>query len=404
MVELRKRRDAPADVPEPPLKKTNSTTKAKPEATPVPSGTRPNSTTRQGKALKLGDTINLDKFGGEIETQDGEKTSLKKLVEESNNGVVLFTFPKASTPCCTTQASLFRDQYTQLTATGLAIFGLSTDSPKSNTTFKTKQNLPYTLLCDPNVNLISAIGMKKAPKGTIRGVFVVDKVSRVKAIEAGGPQATVDVVRKLVQAAGTLSDDDISNMVGKGPISPATNSQENSDEVRAEVAAQVADTAQNLDADADELSTKSGVPLNPQYRNPPPGANPPEVYDDPVTVPSGDIAENAYFRRDVRRNYPRLSVVKQGDIAGLLSVGSKANPKEEILQVGDAGTKQLVEVQHEGEEKGLAALFEKEKTSIASILGANGLPPFPTGASRLSPQGGRKYVLDVDRENGYPEE
>lgn len=148
----------------------------------------------------------------------------------------------------------------------------------------------------------------------------------------------------------------------------------------------------------------SGIPLNPQFRNPPPGANPPEAYDDPVTVPAGDIAENAYFRRDMRRSYPRLSVVKQGDVVGLLSVGSQAKPKENALQIGDAGTKQLVQVQQEGEDKGLAALFERETTSVASVLGANGMPPFPTGASRMSPDGGRRYVMDIDREEGFPEE
>lgn len=72
-----------------------------------------------------------------------------------------------------------------MTATGLSIYGLSTDSPKSNTTFKTKQNLPYSLLCDPAATLIAAIGMKKAPKGTTRGVFVVSKDGKVLAAEAG---------------------------------------------------------------------------------------------------------------------------------------------------------------------------------------------------------------------------
>ncbi|KAL8953800.1 MAG: hypothetical protein Q9222_000365 [Ikaeria aurantiellina] len=147
----------------------------------------------------------------------------------------------------------------------------------------------------------------------------------------------------------------------------------------------------------------SGIPLNPQYRNPPPGANPPGAYDDPVTVPAGDIAENAYFRRDIRRSYPRLSVVKQADVVGLLSVGSKAEPKEDILQLGDAGAKQLVQVQNKGESKGLAAYFKQEKIGIASVLNANGMPPFPTGANRTSPEGGRKYVVDLDRENGFPE-
>lgn len=49
---------------------------------------------------KVGDTIDLTSFGGEVETHDGTKTTLAKLVEESKDGVVLFTYPKASTPGC----------------------------------------------------------------------------------------------------------------------------------------------------------------------------------------------------------------------------------------------------------------------------------------------------------------
>jgi peroxiredoxin Q/BCP len=49
---------------------------------------------------KVGDTIDLASFGGEIETNAGDKTTLAKLVEESKGGVVLFTYPKASTPGC----------------------------------------------------------------------------------------------------------------------------------------------------------------------------------------------------------------------------------------------------------------------------------------------------------------
>lgn len=54
----------------------------------------------------VGDTIVLDGFGGEIETNDGGKTSLKKLVDDSDSGVVLFTYPKASTPGCKFNAQL----------------------------------------------------------------------------------------------------------------------------------------------------------------------------------------------------------------------------------------------------------------------------------------------------------
>jgi peroxiredoxin Q/BCP len=51
-------------------------------------------------APKLGDTISLAGYGGEVETHEGVKTTLAKLVEESKAGVVLFTYPKASTPGC----------------------------------------------------------------------------------------------------------------------------------------------------------------------------------------------------------------------------------------------------------------------------------------------------------------
>ena len=106
----------------------------------------------------------------------------------------------------------------------------------------------------------------------------------------------------------------------------------------------------------------------------------------------------------MRRSYPRLSVVKQADVVGLLTVGSKAEPKDDVLQIGDAGTRQLVQVKQDGEEKGLAALFEKDKKSVAGIFGPDGLPPFPSGLSRVSPRGGKNYVMDKDRAEGYPEE
>ncbi|KAI8725374.1 Thioredoxin domain-containing protein [Fusarium sp. LHS14.1] len=159
----------------------------------------PKEAKKKSDKAEVGDVVDLDGFGGEIETNDGEKTTLKALVDESKAGVVLFTYPKASTPGCTKQVCFFRDSYEPLTAGGLAIYGLSTDSPKANTTFKDKQKLPYPLLCDPKATLIGAIGLKKAPKGTQRGVFVIDKEGKVLVAEPGSPQGTVDRVKKLVE-------------------------------------------------------------------------------------------------------------------------------------------------------------------------------------------------------------
>ncbi|KAJ4261016.1 Thioredoxin domain-containing protein [Fusarium falciforme] len=159
----------------------------------------PKETKKKSDKAEVGDVVDLDGFGGEIETNDGEKTTLKALVDESKAGVVLFTYPKASTPGCTKQVCFFRDSYEPLTAGGLAIYGLSADSPKANTSFKDKQKLPYPLLCDPKATLIGAIGLKKAPKGTQRGVFVIDKDGKVLVAEPGSPQGTVDRVKKLVE-------------------------------------------------------------------------------------------------------------------------------------------------------------------------------------------------------------
>ncbi|KAK8202858.1 thioredoxin-like protein [Phyllosticta capitalensis] len=265
MVELRKRKTPPPAPEKPSKKKTGPKAaakgaKAKPavaaateavDNTPAApkveqpvkdtntSSTATNGAKSSGKP-EVGKTIDLDGFGGEIETNDGTKTSLKKLVDDSKAGVVLFTYPKASTPGCTKQACLFRDSYTPLTATGLSIYGLSADSPKSNTTFKTKQNLPYPLLCDPSFALIKAIGLAKPgnAKGTVRGVFVVDKAGKVLAAEPGGPDATVEVVRKLVGTAGGGGDAapaaDAAEDKKDGEDKKADKSEGNGEEVKAD--------------------------------------------------------------------------------------------------------------------------------------------------------------------------
>ncbi|RAL05684.1 thioredoxin peroxidase DOT5 [Aspergillus ibericus CBS 121593] len=194
MVELRKRK-APAQ----PLVTERKSKKIQAPAASKRSVQKDNGNSQTSDDTpKVGDKLNLDQFGGDVETNDGQKTTLKDLVYASKAGVVLFTYPRASTPGCTKQACLFRDHYNSLSESGLAIYGLSTDSPRANTTFKTKQGLPYPLLCNPSSSLIAAIGLKKLPKGTIRGVFVLDKQGKVLVLQAGGPDATVDAVQKLV--------------------------------------------------------------------------------------------------------------------------------------------------------------------------------------------------------------
>jgi len=251
--ELRKRK-APAAEPAaaPPAKKgpvAKAIAKVKEAVAPKAVKAAKANGTSSASKVAVGDTISLEGFGGEIETNDGTKTSLKQLVDESKAGVVLFTYPKAATPGCTNQVCMFRDQYAPLTATGFSIYGLSKDSPAKNTTFKEKQKLPYPLLCDPSATLIGAIGLKKAPAGTTRGVFVVNKSGKVLAAEPGSPAGTVEVVKKLVGKGDAA--DTAPAIVPKAEAANGvngTNGATKEDIARADVAAQVADTAEKLDS------------------------------------------------------------------------------------------------------------------------------------------------------------
>lgn len=133
----------------------------------------------------------------------------------------------------------------------------------------------------------------------------------------------------------------------------------------------------------------NGIPVR-QFRNPPPAGLDPLAYDEAVTTPAADIADNPYWKRDVRRAYPTLSTVTQGDAVGLLSIGSAAAPSAKLL-AGEEGSKQLVSVKEQGQ-KGLAAYFEAEKSAVAGVLGADGLPPLPVAVRSKSVKA-EKYEL-----------
>lgn len=143
----------------------------------------------------------------------------------------------------------------------------------------------------------------------------------------------------------------------------------------------------------------NGIPLNPWYRNPPPGSNDPLAYDDPVTLPAGDIADNPYWKRDHRRAYPKLSVINQADVASLLTIGSAAQPKVDLI--GEAGEKQLVATKQEGE-TGLAKCLEKAPKDVAKDVFVNGLPPLPSGQSLKSGEWD-VHQYELTDENSYPQ-
>ncbi|OAP61026.1 hypothetical protein AYL99_06030 [Fonsecaea erecta] len=235
----------------------------------------------QGKAttsgkLSVGDKIDLEGFGGTVQTHDGTSVTVKELIEKSGAGIVIFTYPKASTPGCTNQACLFRDNYAPITGASLAVYGLSSDSPKSNTTFATKQKLPYQLLCDPNNTLTSAIGMKKPgpSKSATRGVVVIDKQGTLRLWEQAGPAKTLEAVLEYIKTQGMTetgapaavaappAEDPVASEEAAKLADPDTKMDEvplvrtpsKSEQDAAETAAEVGETAAKIDSAAGEAN------------------------------------------------------------------------------------------------------------------------------------------------------
>jgi peroxiredoxin Q/BCP len=96
---------------------------------------------------------------------EGNEVNVKEIAKEKT--VVIFSYPKASTPGCTRQACGFRDSYPNFQSKEVAVFGLSADSVKAQLNFHDKQKLQYQLLSDPEYKLIEPLGAKKTETGGV---------------------------------------------------------------------------------------------------------------------------------------------------------------------------------------------------------------------------------------------
>ena len=96
-----------------------------------------------------------------------------KLSEHLGKTLVIYFYPKDSTPGCTTQGQQFRDHYADFTAANTEIFGISRDSIKSHENFKAKFEFPFDLLADTEelaCQLFGVIKMKKMYGKEVRGI------------------------------------------------------------------------------------------------------------------------------------------------------------------------------------------------------------------------------------------
>ena len=114
--------------------------------------------------------------------------------------VVLYVYPAAMTPGCTTQACDFRDSLDALHAAGIEVLGLSPDSPAKLAAFRARDNLTFPLLSDPAKTTLTAYGAwgekqlyGKTVTGVIRSTFVI------------GPDGTLEQAQYNVKATGHVA-------------------------------------------------------------------------------------------------------------------------------------------------------------------------------------------------------
>lgn len=118
--------------------------------------------------------------------QNGENISSEQFLGKK---VILFFYPKASTPGCTVEACNFRDNYADLAAKGFEVVGVSADSVKRQSNFATKQELNYNLIADEEKSIIMAFEawgwkkfMGKEYEGIYRHTYIIDEAGMIEQV------------------------------------------------------------------------------------------------------------------------------------------------------------------------------------------------------------------------------
>lgn len=149
--------------------------------------------------------VNVGEQAPDFALPDGEG-QVWRLSEHRGETVVLLFYPGDNTPVCTKQMCSVRDRWSDYTATGAQIVGISTDTVESHKGFASKHNLPFPLLSDPNEEVIRAYGMRSwLPHRSARAVVVINpqgviSFKKVQPLSLFPPRddRTIAAIRKAV--------------------------------------------------------------------------------------------------------------------------------------------------------------------------------------------------------------
>ena len=137
-----------------------------------------------------------------LDDQDGNPISLSDF---KGKKILLWFYPKASTPGCTIEGQEFRDEFQKFQEKNTVILGMSADSVKSQKNFCEKQNFPFSLISDPEKTTIrkyEAIGLKKMYGREYEGIFRISYLID----ENGYIQKTYGKVKPKEHAKEVLED------------------------------------------------------------------------------------------------------------------------------------------------------------------------------------------------------
>ena len=113
-----------------------------------------------------------------VSSDSGETVTLEILLAEGP--IILFFYPADFTRVCTAEACMFRNEYPALQEVGVRVYGVSPQGAESHQAFRGKHELPYPLLCDPDMAMARAYGAR-APLGLMmrRITYLIDKDGRI---------------------------------------------------------------------------------------------------------------------------------------------------------------------------------------------------------------------------------